>query len=67
MSGQLETVRDSIGDVHKLAGDFDEAAGSMQVRSRMLQRQVGRFTTSANAGTDRSEDDDPDVTPVNRG
>ena len=29
-----------------LAGDFDEAAGAMQVRSRMLQRQVSRFKTS---------------------
>ncbi|MCB0879527.1 MAG: hypothetical protein KDC46_11195, partial [Thermoleophilia bacterium] len=46
MAGQLDTVRTSVGDVHRLAGDFDEAAGAMQVRSRMLQRQVSRFKTS---------------------
>jgi Amt family ammonium transporter len=50
MAGQLESVRSSVGDVHVLAGDFDAEAGNMQVRSRMLQRQVSRFRTSDELG-----------------
>jgi methyl-accepting chemotaxis protein len=58
MAGQLETVRSSVGDVHRLAGDFDDAAGDMQHRSRMLQRKVGRFKTSGDEGIVTPVDED---------